>query len=77
MKVRIVNLGKYKMCIGWKYKLKHLFSFDRYWSGQIWHFMFICTYGIEFDFRTGNIIDKLLTTREKEQFYINWFSERN
>lgn len=58
----------------WRFYLPR---FEKYWSGKIWQFSIFRDYKIEFDFRKGNIIDWLLTQKEKERFFISWFSKRN
>lgn len=62
-------MRKYKMCLGWKYRLKHLFSIDKSWSGKIIQIMFLSEYGIRIDLRGGGfkLID-LLTKKEKKNF---------
>ena len=49
MKIRLINLRKYKMS---KMPLKYyLPRFKKYCSGKIWQFTIFRDYGIELDFR--------------------------
>jgi len=60
-------MRKYNMCLGWKYRLKHLFSIDKSWSGKIVRIMFLCEYGIRIDLRKGGFkFADLLTDKEKK-----------
>lgn len=61
-------MRKYKMCLGWKYRLKNLFSFKKYWSGKIWQFRFMVEYGFDIDFRNGDFLESMLNEREKQDF---------
>lgn len=63
MKIRIINMSKYKMG---KMPLRfYLPRIKRYWSNQIWQFMILRDYGIEFDFRKGDIISQLMHPKTK------------
>ena len=77
MKIQFVSMRKYKMCLTTKYRLKHLFSINRYFDGKVIQFRILCEWGFDIDFRQGSIIDLLLTEKEKQQFYVRWFSKRN
>jgi hypothetical protein len=69
MKIRFVSMRKYKMCLGWKYRLKHLFSIDKYWSGKIISVMFLCEYGFDIDLHKGGFkFADLLTDKEKKRY---------
>jgi len=75
MKVRTLNYRIYKMS---KMPLRmYLPRFKKYWSGKLWHFTIFRDYGIELDFRDGNIIDWLLTKSEKKTFIERWLMKRN
>ena len=57
MKVTFLNYRKYKMTrMPFKFYLPRL---ERYWGGKIWSFTIFRDYGIQFDFRKGNLIDWL------------------
>jgi hypothetical protein len=68
MKITFISMRKYKMCLGWKYRLKHFISTDKSWSGKIIRIMFLCEYGIRIDLRNDGfkLID-LLTDKEKHK----------
>ena len=69
MKRRIINMCKYKMS---KMPLRfYLPRIKKYWSGQIIQFTILRDYGIEFDFRKGNIIDQLLNPPKKRKKTVN------
>ena len=68
MKIVFVSMRKYKMRLGWKYRLKNFVSFKKYWNGKIWQFRIMCEYGFDLDFRKGTIIDNLLTNSAKAIF---------
>tara|TARA_Y100000389_G_scaffold185290_1_gene204555 strand:+ start:79 stop:318 length:240 start_codon:yes stop_codon:yes gene_type:complete len=70
MKIRLVSMRKYKMLLGWKYRLKNLITFKRTFSGKVLDVMFMCEYGISIDNRKGNFIDWMLTDKEKIRFNI-------
>ena len=54
MKVRLLNYRKYKMTrMPW---YMYLPKFKKFWSGKLWHFTIFRDYGIELDFREGNLI---------------------
>jgi len=76
MKIRFINLRKYKMS---KMPLRfYLPRFEKYWSGKIWQFKILRDYGIELDFRTHKgIIDMLLSPKEQISFWGSWLSKRN
>jgi len=58
MKIRFINMRKYKMS---KMPLRfYLPRIKKYWSGQIVQFTIFRDYGIEFDFRKGNLVDQLM-----------------
>ena len=65
------------MCIGWKYKLRHFITVERYWSGKIIQFRIMCEYGFDIDLRKGSFIDWMLTPSEKQIFIERWFTKRN
>ncbi len=57
MKITFLNYRKYKMS---KMSLKHyLPTFKKYWNGKIWQFTIFRDYGIQIDFRKGDMIDQL------------------
>lgn len=69
MKIVFVSMRKYKMCLGWKYRLKNFFSIKKYWSGKIIQFRILCKYGFDIDLRKGGFkITDLLTEKEKKRF---------
>ncbi len=70
MKIVFVSMRKYKMCLGWKYRLRHFFSITKYFSGNLIQFRILCEYGFDLDFRKGTIIDQLLTDKEKKSFWM-------
>lgn len=75
MKIRLISMKKYHMSkMPWRFYLPKI---EKYWGGQIWQFSIFRDYKIEFDFRKGNLIDWLLTPKEKESFLMSWFSKRN
>jgi len=76
MKIVFVSMRKYKMCLGWKYRLKNFFSIKKYFSGKVIQFRILCEYGYDLDFRKGTIIDLLLTDKEKRRFWLG-MSMRN
>ena len=76
MKVRFINMRKYHMS---KMPLRfYLPRLEKYWSNKIWQFTIFRDYGIELDFRNyKGIIDMLLTKKEQQSFWLQWFSKRN
>jgi len=76
MKVRFINMRKYKMS---KMPLRfYLPRLKKYWSNKIWQFTILRDFGIELDFRTHNgIVDMLLTKKEQLTFWERWFIKRN
>lgn len=63
-------MRKYKMCLGWKYRLKNFFTIEKVWGGKIIHFRVLCEYGFDIDLRKRlNILD-LLTKEEKKRFIL-------
>lgn len=69
MKIRFISMRKYKMSLPLTYRLKNLLTFKKYWSGKIWSFRLMCEYGFDLDFRQGNLIDQLLTDKERAGFW--------
>jgi ferredoxin-NADP reductase len=61
-------MRKYKMCLGWEYRLKNILSFKKYWSGKIWQFRFMEEYGFDLDFRNGDFLESMLNKKEKQSF---------
>lgn len=70
MKIVFVSMRKYKMCLGWKYRLKNFVSISRVWSGKIIQFRILCEYGFDIDLRQGSFIDQMLTDDEKRSFWL-------
>jgi hypothetical protein len=70
MKIVLVSMRKYKMCLGWKYRLKNFISISKMWSGEIIQFRILCEYGFDIDLRQGSFIDKMLTDKEKRSFWL-------
>lgn len=72
-------MRKYKMCLGWKYRLKNIVSVNRYWSGKIISFRILCEYGFDIDLRKGTFFDQMLTDKEKRTFWmrINLLGRKN
>ncbi len=71
MKIQLVSMRKYKMCLPLKYRLKHFFSITRMWSGKIIQFRILCEYGFDIDLRKGGFkITDLLTDKEKPSFFL-------
>ena len=71
-------MRKYKMCLGWKYRIKHFFSIDRVWSGKIIQFRILCEYGFDIDLRErGFKITDLMNKKEKKRFYLGMWIRRN
>lgn len=75
MRIVFISMRKYKMRLGWKYKLKNLFTIEKVWGGKIIQFRILCEYGFDIDLRKRfNVLD-LLTKEEKKRFllgiYIN------
>ena len=80
MKIVFVSMRKYKMCLGWKYRLKNFISISRVWSGKIIQFRILCEYGFDIDLRKGGFqITDLLTDKEKKSFWMrmNLLRRRN
>ena len=78
MKIVLVSMRKYKMRLGWKYRLKHLFTIEKYWSGKIIQFRILCEYGFDIDLREGGFkITALLNDKEKKRFYLGMWLRRN
>jgi hypothetical protein len=46
-------MTKYKMCLGWKYRLKNFFTIEKYWSGKIIQIRFFVEHGFDIDLRKG------------------------
>ena len=68
-------MRKYRMSkMPWRFYLPKL---TKYWGGKIWQFSIFRDYQIEFDFRKGNLLDLLLTSKGKKSFFVSWFSKRN
>lgn len=64
-------MRKYKMCLGWKYRLKNFISVKRYFSGKVIQFRIMCEYGFDIDLRKGGFqITDLLTEKEKRSFWM-------
>jgi hypothetical protein len=70
MKIRFVSMREYKMCLGWKYRLKKFISIDRYFSGKLIQFRIMGEYGFDIDLRKGTFIDQMLTDKEKRSFWL-------
>jgi hypothetical protein len=80
MKIVFVSMRKYKMCLGWKYRLKNFITISRVWSGKIIQFRILCEYGFDIDLRKrGFQITDLLTDKEKKSFWMrmNLLRRRN
>lgn len=64
-------MRKYKMRLGWRYRLKNFISIKKYWSGKIIQFRILCEYGFDIDLRKGGFkITDLLNEKEKRRFYL-------
>jgi hypothetical protein len=72
-------MRKYKMCLGWKYRLKNFISVKKYFSGKVIQFRILCEYGFDIDLRKGGFFNWMLTDKEKESFWmrLNFWQRRN
>lgn len=62
-------MRKYKMCLGWKYRLKNFLTIKKVWSGKLIQFRFLCEYGVDIDLRKRfNILDSLTKDEKKRNF---------
>jgi hypothetical protein len=80
MKIVFVSMRKYKMCLGWKYRLKNFITVSRVWGGKIIQFRILCEYGFDIDLRKGGFkITDLLTDKEKRSLWMrmNLLRRRN
>lgn len=71
-------MRKYKMCLGWRYRLRHFFSFDKTFSGKVISFRIMCEYGFDIDLRKGGFkITDLLTPTEKKRFNLGMWLRKH
>lgn len=78
MKITFVSMQKYKMCLGWKYRLRNFLTIHKMWSGKIIQFRILCEYGFDIDLRKGGFqFTDLLTEKEKKRFRLGMWLRRN
>lgn len=78
MKIVFVSMKEYKMCLGWKYRLKHFISISKIWGGKIIQFRVLCEYGCDIDLRKGGFVfTDLLTDKEKKRFDLGMWLKRS
>jgi hypothetical protein len=69
MKIVFVSMRKYKMRLGWKYRLKNFVTIQKYFSGKVIQVRVMCEYGFDIDLRKGSFVDWMLTDKEKQSFW--------
>ena len=78
MKIVLVSMRKYKMRLGWKYRLKNFLTIEKLWRGKIIQFRILCEYGFDIDLREGGFkITDLLNDKEKKRFYLGMWLRKN
>jgi len=72
-------MRRYKMYLGWKYRLLHFIEIKKYFSGKLIQFRIMCEYGFDIDLRQGTFFDWMLTEKEKKTFWmrINLLGRKN